>query len=133
MESTLHTLLKSIVPGPELENRIKLAWEENNRKYERNKFLSFLVFTFSCFAATVSSVIYLVQAFTRSGFSSYLSLILSERLQVLTYFKEFSLSLVESIPILSVAVFLCVFGVFLWSLLLLTKPVINLYGNKKFV
>lgn len=56
-----------------------------------------------------------VQSFAQSGFYQYFQLIFSGDSEVLTYWKELSMSLVESVPLVGTIVFLAVFGIFIWS------------------
>ena len=63
----------------------------------------------------VFSVKYLLQGFNQSGFYNYFSLLLSDPDIMLTYWREFSLSIVESIPVTGVIISLGAFAVFLVS------------------
>jgi len=53
---------------------------------------------------------------TESGFYHYLSLFLSDSDIALTYWREFSLSLIEAIPIVITTVFLALFAFFFWTI-----------------
>ena len=79
----------------------------------RTSFLGVLsLFSLSALVATFFS---LGRTLATSGFSNYLSLIVSDSSIITTYWKEVSLSLVESLPMLSVALLLLALGVFIWS------------------
>ena len=56
--------------------------------------------------AVVFTFQYLMQELARSGLGDYFSILFSDGGAVLTYWKEFTLSLVEQIPILSMILFL---------------------------
>jgi hypothetical protein len=66
------------------------------------------------FGLSLWAVIYLVESVKQSGFWQYFSLIFTDKV-ALTYWRELSLSLVESLPIVSVIVFLAAVGFFIWS------------------
>ncbi len=67
-------------------------------------------------AALVPVAQYTLQQFYASGFYDYLSLALSDHSLALTYWREFGLSLVESLPSLALLMLIPVAGVLLWSL-----------------
>ncbi len=78
-----------------------------NNVYQRAQFLekrNFKIFAFAgatSFLAMVLSLYQLFENAKQSGFFSYLSLLLSERINIVYYWKELSFSLVESMPLLS--------------------------------
>lgn len=64
---------------------------------------SFAVLPFSIFGV-VFALQYMVQEFYRSGFYNYFSLIASDTDAVLVYWREFALSLVETLPLFGITV-----------------------------
>ncbi len=50
-----------------------------------------------------------------TGFDQYLSLAFSDSSVLITYWKELSLSLVESLPLMAVMLVLGALGLFIWS------------------
>jgi hypothetical protein len=58
-----------------------------------------------------------------SGFYEYLSLMLSDRTLFLTYWREFSLSLIESLPSIALIVLIPLAVAFVWSLRRLLQDV----------
>lgn len=56
------------------------------------------------------------QAFSNSSFSEYVSLLFSGDTAVMTYWQELTFSIIESLPILSLTLFLFATIVFLYSL-----------------
>ncbi len=66
-------------------------------------------------------VSYTLTGFTNSGFYEYLSLIYSEGLSILPYWKEIGLSLAESLPTFELALLLAVVYALLESLKLAVK------------
>ncbi len=74
-----------------------------------------LVSLFS-FAGIIFSVDYIAKYISTSGIYGYIDLVLSD-FQTLVYWKELSLSILESLPFLGFAVGFAVLGIFLWSTL----------------
>ena len=70
--------------------------------------LSLLVF--------IPALYYAIGEFYSSGFSAYVSLLFSDHSAVISFWHEFLLSLVESLPSFSILLLLCSFGAFVWSL-----------------
>jgi hypothetical protein len=68
------------------------------------------------FSFSFWAIIYLVNSIKESGFWQYLSLIFSENGAVLaSYWRELSFSLIESLPIVGLMIFLGAIGLFIWS------------------
>ncbi len=72
-------------------------------------------------ALLVPALEYAADQFYTSGFYDYLSLVLSDHSLVLTYWREFGLSLVESLPSLAILVLLPIVAALAWSLVRLVK------------
>ena len=91
------------------------------------------------FSATlIASVIGLIPAFkmvsadfAQSGFFNFLSLIFSDFSAVAAYWRSFSLMLMETLPAISVAIFLAVLLTFLQSVRSLTKNVKIIVNNSR--
>ena len=66
-------------------------------------------------ASIITSSTYLWQSFKQSGFYDYLSLIFSDNTALLSYSKEFALTLLESLPVVGTILFLGALGLFVWS------------------
>ncbi len=75
------------------------------------------------FVGLIPAFSYFVSTFIASSFYQYTSVILSEGMGALTFWKEIVLSLAESLPIFSIVIFLAVLVVFLWSLARTTRDV----------
>lgn len=72
----------------------------------------------------------LKSAFVESGFMQFLSLLFSDFEVVLSYWQSFALSLLESLPVLSLMAFLAVVLGFLESAKYLTKDIKYVYGYR---
>jgi hypothetical protein len=67
------------------------------------------------FLSIIPATVYIVDSFSTSGIYEYISLIFTN-IETLSYWKELSLSLLESIPFLGLAIGFGVLGIFLWSM-----------------
>ena len=74
----------------------------------------------------------LLKDLARSGFYEYFSLIFSDGSSVLSYWKEFTLSLAESLPVESMIFTLSLVFVFLLSLRFAMKQINNNYLGKSY-
>lgn len=66
---------------------------------------------------------YFITSFIQSSFYQYFSLIWSEGLNATVYWKEISMSLAESLPIFSIAIFLFALVISIWSIARTTRDV----------
>ena len=66
-------------------------------------------------AGIVVSSVYVSHVAAQSGFTSYLSLAFSDSSTLAVYWKQFALSLMESLPLVGVTAFLSAVGLFIWS------------------
>jgi hypothetical protein len=67
------------------------------------------------FGFSLWAVIYLANSIKETGFWQYLSLIFSENGAIFAYWRELSLSLAESLPIVGFITFFIAIGFFIWS------------------
>ncbi len=65
---------------------------------------------------------------SQSGFLQFLSLIFSDFEIIINYWQSFVISLLETIPAISIAIFLAVIFVFLESLKFLARDIKIIYG-----
>jgi hypothetical protein len=85
----------------------------------------FAVVALASGAALVPVLGYTINQLYTSGFYDYLSLIFSDNSLVLTYWREFGLSLIESLPSLALLLLLPVAAALVWSLMRLVKNAMN--------
>ncbi len=78
------------------------------------------------FVGIISSVMFALKALSSSGVYQYVSLLFSD-IETLSYLKEFTLSIAESLPFLKIALVFVVVAVFIWSLL----KAIKIHGYKE--
>ena len=67
------------------------------------------------FLSIIPATVYIIDSFSNSSIYEYISLIFTD-IETLSYWKELSLSLLESIPFLELAIGFGVLGIFLWSM-----------------
>jgi len=67
------------------------------------------------FGLSLWAVVYFIKSVNETGFWQYFSLIFSENGAMLAYWRELTLSLAESLPIVSLIIFLTTTGFFVWS------------------
>lgn len=107
--------MEEVRPSDKLRQAILIGiTKEEGRLAKIYLFVSSFVLLVS-FSGVVMSVRYLIQGFYRSGFYQYLSLLFSGDSSVLIYWKELSYSLLETIPIVGMTLFLMALGLFIWS------------------
>lgn len=63
----------------------------------------------------IQTGISLWQSFRETGFYEYASLIFSDGTTLTSYWKEFTLSLIESLPLLGLTILLVILATFIWS------------------
>jgi hypothetical protein len=61
------------------------------------------------------SIKYMLQGLSQSGFYNYFSLLISDPDMMLTYWREFALSIVESAPFIGITILLAAIAVLMFS------------------
>ena len=115
--------LRQINPPTELEGVILGKIQE---KEKRNAFVQCVVggiFAIGSCIGTISAFLYMGKSIGTSGFYEYVSLLFSDSGSLLSYWKEFSMSLAESLPLFGLTIALILIGIFIWSLSKTTKNV----------
>lgn len=110
-----------------ISNRIS---NERAHIMRRNRVLSYIL-AISSFIASVFMFVYTFGKLSQSGFYTYFSLMFSDMASISIYWKELSITLIESLPVISVLLLLSVFFVFLLSLVVISKNRIQI-SNLKF-
>ena len=111
----LFNVLEEKTPPAHLEGAISKRVSELASRQKKQRFVFSALLSLASFAGIVEAIIRLVQSATKSGFSQYLSLLFSDSSIFFSYWKEFGLSLLESLPLVSITLLLSVALVFLWS------------------
>lgn len=86
------------------------------RRYTRVRAGLFSALALVCAAALIPATQYAAEQFYASGFYDYLTLIVSDHTLVLTYWRQFGLSLLESLPSLALLLFVPLIIVLAYSL-----------------
>lgn len=122
-------------PPKELLGKILQRIREERRilVLRRITFLSLLLA--GSLIGLVPSFKMLLSDFNQSGFLNFLSLMFSDFSSVATYWKSFSLILLQTLPAVSLVVFLAVLLVFLQAAKFLTKniKIINQHGHRQII
>lgn len=79
--------------------------------------------------ALIPAAISLARAFAASNFAAYVSLAFSDSSVLASYWKEIGVSLVESLPAVSLMLTLALIGTFLWSL----RGMVRFTSNRNFI
>jgi len=111
--------------SPVLVNNI---WHNIVIRNKRNTLLrlwAFSVAGFASFIGFIPALKTLLNDLTQSGFYEYLSLAFSNSGSVLSYWKEFSLSIAESLPTMSIILSLSLVFIFFLSLRYVMRQIIN--------
>lgn len=124
--------LKQIEPPKRLHLGILLRISFAQRRFARIKMaLSSLVALFS-FVLMVFDVQYIASGFAKSGFYQYFTLIFSDTGAVLSYWKEFSMSLAESMPLFELTALFAVTFVLLGALKFAIDAMKNAFLPRQF-
>ena len=122
---------ENIEPPERLYLGILARIEREKRRIAVIRLAFFGVVASASLAAIIPSFKYVAREFAQSGFYEYLFLLFSDSDAVLASWREFALSLAESLPITEITIFLVMVFVFLVSAKLAIK---NIYinSNRKF-
>jgi hypothetical protein len=97
---------------PRVLDRITLL----EQRAAKMRFVLFSGTTLMSFLAMIAAFRYAWGSFAQSGFSTYASLLSSDGSVVMLYWKEFTFSLIESLPFMSITILLSAIFVLLLSL-----------------
>ena len=108
---------------PSNELRQKILFSINKEEIRRAKVYFFVSITTALVSVfgLIFSVRYMIQGFYQSSFYSYLSLIFSDPNTLVSYWKELSMSLLETLPILGITISLIATYILLISIRTLVK------------
>jgi hypothetical protein len=117
----LHRTLATIEPPQGLYAAIMDRIDLAKRRGAQMRVGLFGILALASGALLVPAAQYLASQFYASGFYDYLSLAMSDHTLVMTYWREFGLSLVESLPSLAILLFVPIAAALVWSLVRLVK------------
>ncbi len=120
--------LDQFEPSEKLHTHIMTRINLEQKRSARMRLIFLGTMAIASFAAMISSFQYAMREFYQSGFYEYLSLLLSDSGYILASWKEFSISLVESMPLVEITISLATTFAFLVSIKLAIKNIgINRY------
>jgi hypothetical protein len=108
-------LLDQFAPPQGLSKIITRELDIADAKSMKRRVVGFSTLFFVCLILVIPSIIYLNRDLHTSGFTSFFSLLFSDTSLLFSHLKEFSLSLLEALPIVSLVVFLIVFAGLGWA------------------
>jgi len=109
-----------------LSGDILVSINKQIKKTAQINLIFFSVFGLLSFFALIPTSRYFITELQKSGFQQYLSLIFSDGQSILNYWKEFSLLLAESIPLISIALVLSFLLTLLSSIKFILKNLKNI-------
>jgi hypothetical protein len=109
-------LLDQFAPSQGLSGMITKELDVADARSMKRRTVGFSVLFFVCLVLLVPAFIYLNRDLHTSGFTSFFSLIFSDTSLLVAHLKEFSLSLLEALPVVSLVAFLIVFAGLGWAL-----------------
>ncbi len=110
-------------PSGLLDKIILHIYSERRRQVLRTRIVLFGTLSFVAIAALVPAWQGLQSGISQSGFLQFISLIFSDSAVVITYWQNFALSLLESLPALEAAAVLGAIFAFLFSLKFLIRDI----------
>ncbi len=106
MEQNLQKLFKqsSYTPESRLSGDIWSVIEYKSNRIAKFKKYSYMFLSVLSLSGSVFSIKSLIEQFTKLGFFDYLSLVFSDSGVIATYWKEYTLTLVNSLPVISIMI-----------------------------
>jgi len=109
-------LLDQIAVPQGLSKIITRELDVLDAKNMKNRMLGFSALFLVCLVLLVPTLLFLDHDAQTTGFTSFFSLIFSDWSLFVSHLKEFSLSLLETLPVVSLVAFLVVFAGLGWAL-----------------
>jgi len=107
--------MDKLKPTKELRNNILSGIKQEERRRAKVYLFGYAsVIPFSL-VGVVLSIKYVSEGFYQSGFYEYFSLLLLGDSAIYAYWKELSLSLIDTVPIIGIIAFLVALGALVWS------------------
>ena len=107
--------LNKFSPPSALEGHVVFEIRRRERMREKTRLTTFAIVAFGSFAGIIVALKNIVSSATNSGFIRYASLAFSDWSTVVSIWKTFTLSLVETTPILAVTLCIVAILAFTWS------------------
>ena len=115
MKQEVYFRLERKSPDIDFENRLMSVIQNEGQKVRQRSFWTRVVVSVGSLVSIVLVSISLVKNVLASGFYDYASIMFLDFGSATMYMKDISLSLVESLPILTLSLFLSLVVVFVWS------------------
>lgn len=111
----LFTHIEKVEPPKDLMHKILLRIEVAERRALRQKAIVFGTSSVALFGVVVTLFTYISQMLSEAGFYQYLALAFSDGSAFGMYWKEFTLALLDTVPVVSVILALTSVALFVWS------------------
>jgi len=129
----LFDYFESPQPPAGLLTRIIRVIKKRERRSLRLRVIFLSVLLLASAASFLPSFQMVKSGLTESGFLKFFSLIFSDASIVMAHWKNFILSLLETLPVASLILFLFIALIFLESLKLLIRNIKNISGSKQLI
>lgn len=110
-------------PSGDLSSRVLANIKKHQRQTSLRRFVVFSFVLLASIVAMIPAVRSLVSAFKQSGFIEFMSLIFSDTSMIAVYWKNFMFILLETLPVVSIAIFLTVLFSLLESIKFILKDI----------
>jgi len=114
-------IMDKLKPPKELRGKILFSINKEETRRAKVYFFVSITTTLASVFGLIFSVRYMIQSFYQSSFGSFISLIFSDPNIMVSYWKELSMSLLETLPILGITISLIAVGALLVSIRTLVK------------
>lgn len=114
--NTLKRLFAELQAPESLYRAVHMRISALERRAARIRMTIFGILSLVSLAALVPALQYTAEQFYVSGFYDYTKLIFSDSSLVVTYWREFGLSLVDSLPSLALLLLIPIVALLIWSL-----------------
>lgn len=131
MQNNVEQLLRTLEapdPRPQLFDVVMKRITMEGVRAAKRRLVIFSVGCVGSFAAVLPAFMMMRTNMAQSGFAEFFSLLFSDMGSVALYWQNFTLTLLESLPAVSIAAFLATLFVFFGSLRFLTRDIKLLYG-----
>ena len=104
-----------IEPSKNLKSSIMFKIRKEEIKIAIYKIVAGSVASLASISVAIIFLLNIVNDAHQSGLSDYLSLLLSDGASLLSYWQSYAMSVLESLPIIPIAIVVASIGVFVWS------------------
>lgn len=108
--------IQLLEPPKYLFSKVMNRIHDTQRKSAKRKLVFYIILDFLSFLSLIPAFFWIQTDTVKSGFYTFISLIISDWDTIASYWQDFSLSIVESFPFVSATVFLILLFLLLFGL-----------------